>query len=200
SGVEGAHRFLRRIWKQAFDHIASGDIDALNTNDLTKTQKDLRRKIHETISKVSDDFERRLTFNTAIAAIMELNNAVSKFQANSDQDKAVLREAIEATILMLAPIAPHAMHNIWNALGHQNSVLNAPWPAVDQGALKKDAVTVVVQVNGKVRAKLEIPADLDKSSVEKLALENVNVIKFTDGLTVRKVIVIPDKLVNIVAN
>ncbi|WP_067515329.1 leucine--tRNA ligase [Endozoicomonas ascidiicola] len=204
SGVEGANRFLRRVWKQVAEHIAdcetSGNTVALDSSALTKEQKDLRLKVHETISKVSDDCERRLTFNTAIAAIMELSNAINKFKADSDQDRAVMREAVEATTLMLAPIAPHAMHSIWKALGHGDSVLDASWPVVDQEALKKDAITMVVQVNGKVRAKLEVPAELDKDAVEKLALENDNVTKFTDGLTVRKVIVIPGKLVNIVAN
>ncbi|WP_066014978.1 leucine--tRNA ligase [Endozoicomonas atrinae] len=200
SAVEGANRFLRRFWKQAAEHIASGDVTALDLNALTKEQKDLRRKVHETINKVSDDCERRLTFNTAIAAIMELNNAINKFQVSTDQDRAVMREAIEATTLMLAPIAPHAMHSIWKSLGHSESVLDASWPVADEEALKKDAITLVVQVNGKVRAKLEVPAGLDKDAIEKLALEHDNVTKFTDGLTVRKVIVIPGKLVNIVAN
>ena len=200
SAVEGANRFLRRFWKQAAEHIACGDVTALDLNALTKEQKDLRRKVHETINKVSDDCERRLTFNTAIAAIMELNNAINKFQVSTDQDHAVMREAIEATTLMLAPIAPHAMHSIWQSLGHSESVLDASWPAADEEALKKDAITLVVQVNGKVRAKLEVPAGLDKDAIEKLALEHDNVTKFTDGLTVRKVIVIPGKLVNIVAN
>ncbi len=200
SAVEGANRFLRRFWKQAAEHIACGDVTALDLNALTKEQKDLRRKVHETINKVSDDCERRLTFNTAIAAIMELNNAINKFQVSTDQDRAVMREAIEATTLMLAPIAPHAMHSIWQSLGHSESVLDASWPVADEDALKKDAITLVVQVNGKVRAKLEVPAGLDKDAIEKLALEHDNVTKFTDGLTVRKVIVIPGKLVNIVAN
>ncbi|WP_419833784.1 leucine--tRNA ligase [Endozoicomonas atrinae] len=200
SAVEGANRFLRRFWKQVAEHIASGDVTALDLNALTKEQKDLRRKVHETINKVSDDCERRLTFNTAIAAIMELNNAINKFQVSTDQDRAVMREAIEATTLMLAPIAPHAMHSIWKSLGHSESVLDASWPVADEEALKKDAITLVVQVNGKVRAKLEVPAGLDKDAIEKLALEQDNVTKFTDGLTVRKVIVIPGKLVNIVAN
>lgn len=200
SAVEGANRFLRRFWKQAAEHIASGDVVAIDLQNLSKEQKDLRRKVHETISKVSDDCERRLTFNTAIAAIMELNNAINKFQVSSDLDRALVREAIEATTLMLAPIAPHAMHSIWQALGHSDSVLDAAWPVADEEALKKDAITLVVQVNGKVRAKLEVPASLDKEAIEKLALEHDNVSKFTDGLTVRKVIVIPGKLVNIVAN
>ena len=200
NAVEGANRFLRRFWKQAAEHIAGGAVVALDLAALTKEQKDLRRKVHETISKVSDDCERRLTFNTAIAAIMELNNAINRFQVNNDQDRAVMREAIEATTLMLAPIAPHAMHSIWAALGHAEPVLDAPWPVADVDAMEKDVITLVVQVNGKVRAKLEVAANVDKETIEKLALAQENVGKFTDGLTVRKVIVVPGKLVNIVAN
>ena len=204
SAVEGAHRFLRRFWKQVAEYVAAGEVPALNTllekSALSKEQKDLRRKTHETIKKVSDDCDRRLTFNTAIAAIMELNNAMSKFKDDSDQGKAVLREALEATTLMLAPIAPHATHNIWQQLGHTESILEAGWPVFDEKALKRDAITMVVQVNGKVRAKLEVSAGMDKDAVEKLALEQENVTKFTDGKTIRKVIVVPGKLVNIVAN
>ena len=200
NAVEGANRFLRRFWKQAAEHIAGGAVVALDLSALSKEQKDLRRKVHETISKVSDDCERRLTFNTAIAAIMELNNAMNRFQVNSDQDRAIMREAIEATTLMLAPIVPHAMHSIWQALGHAEPVLNAQWPVADADAMEKDVITLVVQVNGKVRTKLEVAAAMDKESIEKLALAHENVRKFTDGLTVRKVIVVPGKLVNIVAN
>ena len=204
SAVEGAHRFLRRFWKQVADHVANGEVTELDTllekSTLSKEQKDLRRKTHETIKKVSDDCDRRLTFNTAIAAIMELNNAMGRFKDDSEQGKAVLREALEATTLMLAPIAPHMAHNIWRQLGHTESVLAAGWPVVDEKALEKDAITMVIQVNGKVRAKLEVPAGMDKDAVEKLALEQENVTKFTDGKTIRKVIVVPGKLVNIVAN
>ncbi|OED45008.1 leucine--tRNA ligase [Endozoicomonas sp. (ex Bugula neritina AB1)] len=200
SAVEGAHRFLRRFWKQVAEHVASGAVAALNMDSLSKEQKDLRRKTHETIQKVSDDCERRLTFNTAIAAIMELNNSMSKFKDDSEQGKAVLREALESTALMLAPIAPHAMHTIWASLGHSENVLEAGWPKIDAEALKKDAITMVIQVNGKVRAKLEVPSGMAKEDIESMALINENVVRFTEGKTVRKVIVVPGKLVNIVAN
>ena len=200
SAVEGAHRFLRRFWKQTSDFISAGESVALDINALSKEQKDLRRKTHETIKKVSDDCERRLTFNTAIAAIMELNNAMGKFKDSSDQGRAVLREAIEATTLMLAPIAPHAMHTIWKSLGNDQPVVEAGWPQVDESALKKDAITMVIQVNGKVRAKLEVAAGMSKDDIEVLAKEHENVVKFTEGKTIRKVIVVPGKLVNIVAN
>lgn len=199
SGVEGANRFLRRVWKQAYDVINFGDVAAVDTAALNKAQKELRRKVFETIAKVSDDCERRLTFNTAIAAIMELSNAIGKFAIEDEQDKAVLREAVEAMTLMLAPIAPHTMHHLWSKLGHAEPVVNAQWPAVDESALVKEAITLVVQVNGKVRAKLEVTPEMDKATIEKMALENDNVQKFLDGLTVNKVIVVPGKLVSIVA-
>ncbi|MGI9283208.1 MAG: leucine--tRNA ligase [Endozoicomonas sp.] len=200
SAVEGAHRFLRRFWKQVSEHVSAGDTPALDRKILSKEQKNLRRKTHETIKKVSDDCERRLTFNTAIAAIMELNNAIAKFKDSSDQGRAVMREALEASTQMLAPIAPHAMHSVWSSLGHAEPVIQAGWPTVDESALEKDAITMVIQVNGKVRAKLEVPAGMDKNAIEKLALEQENVTKFTEGKTLRKVIVVPGKLVNIVAN
>ncbi len=199
SGVEGAHRFLRRLWKQLADLGQLGDIAAVDTKTLTTEQKDLRRKTHETLKKVSDDFSRRLTFNTAVAAIMELTNATGKFTDTSEQGKAVLKEALEITTLLIAPIAPHITHAFWQALGHREPVVDAQWPVVDDSALIKDTITLVVQVNGKVRVKLDVAADIDKAAIEKLALEQPNVTKFTNGKTVRKVIVVPGKLVNIVA-
>ncbi|WP_211829068.1 leucine--tRNA ligase [Kistimonas asteriae] len=198
SGVEGAHRFLRRLWKMVADHLSGNDAPTLDKNALTAEQKDLRRKTHETIKKVSDDCDRRLTFNTAIAAVMELTNTISRFSDTSDQGRAVVREALEAATLLLAPIVPHIAHSIWQALGHAEPVVAANWPVLDESALTRDSITLVVQVNGKVRAKLETAADADKASLEKLALEQPNVQKFTEGKTVRKVIVVPGKLVNIV--
>jgi leucyl-tRNA synthetase len=196
SGVEGAFRFLKRLWRLVAEHVEAGLPGALNVDSLDDNAKALRRKTHETIQKVSDDFGRRHTFNTAIAAVMELINDVSKF----DGDAAVKHEALEAAVLVLAPITPHASHVLWQALGHDEAVLNAAWPDVDESALVKDSLELVVQVNGKVRAKLEVPASADKDTVEKLAKAEPNVQKFTDGKTIRKVIVVPGKLVNIVAN
>ena len=200
SGVEGANRFLRRFWKIVASHVAEGDAPALDVNALNGDQKALRRKTHETIAKVSDDCDKRLTFNTAIAAIMELTNAISKFSDDSDQGKSVVREALETTTLLLAPIVPHTAHAVWAQLGHNDAVVHALWPELDQQALVKDAITLIVQVNGKLRAKLEVPADATKDQMEELAKADVNVQKFTDGKTIRKVIVVPGKLVNIVAN
>ena len=196
SGVEGAFRFLKRLWRLVAEHVETGLPGALNVDNLDDNAKALRRKTHETIQKVSDDFGRRHTFNTAIAAVMELINDVSKF----DGDAAVKHEALEAAVLVLAPITPHASHALWQALGHDEAVLNAAWPDVDESALVKDSIELVVQVNGKVRAKLEVPASADKDTVESLAKAEPNVQKFTDGKTIRKVIVVPGKLVNIVAN
>ncbi len=201
SGVEGASRFLRRLWKTVHGHIHAGTPSELDTNNLSKEQQDLRRKTHETIAKVSDDYSVRQQFNTAIAAVMELMNEVSRLADRSTPENlAVEREAIEAAVLLLAPVAPHIAHSLWSALGHDNNIIDTSWPMVDQAALVKASITVVIQVNGKVRSKLEVPNGIEKAEMEALALADENVKKFTDGNTVRKVIVIPNKLVNIVAN
>ena len=200
SGVEGAFRFLKRLWRLVAEHVEAVKAGTLDPASLDDAGKALRRKTHETIQKVSDDFGRRHTFNTAIAAVMELINEVSRFDAQGDQAAAVRQEALEAAVLLLSPITPHASHSLWQALGHDEAALNAAWPQVDESALVKDSLELVVQVNGKVRAKLEVPANADKDTVESLARAEPNVQKFTDGKTIRKVIVVPGKLVNIVAN
>jgi leucyl-tRNA synthetase len=202
SGVEGANRFIRRLWKSVDGHVAAGTPGVLDAATLPDAQKDLRRKTHETIAKVSDDYGRRQTFNTAIAAVMELLNEISKLSDRANpQGLAVEREALEAAILLLAPIIPHVSHALWQALGHQDSIpLDTPWPKVDDQALVRSSIEVVVQVNGKVRSKLDAPVDAPKETLEAMALAQDNVQKFLDGITVRKVIVIPNKLVNIVAN
>ena len=203
SGVEGAHRFLKRLWRLVAEHVEGGPAPALDPATLDDSGKTLRRKTHETIQKVSDDISRRYTFNTAIAAVMELSNEISRsFNEGDDEGpaRAVRQEALEAAVLLLSPIVPHAAHALWHALGHDEAVIDAAWPAVDESALVKDTLEMVVQVNGKVRAKLTVPANADKESVEALAREEANVVRFTEGKTIRKVIVVPGKLVNIVAN
>lgn len=203
SGVEGAHRFLKRLWRLVAEHLQAGTpaaLDAAAIASLDDAQRELRRKTHETIKKAGDDIGRRTTFNTAIAAVMELTNAIAKFVDTSPQGLAVSREAIEACVLLLAPITPHACHALWRSLGHDGAVIDATWPAFDESALARDSIELVVQVNGKLRARLEVPADADKAAVEALALANDNVQRHTDGKTLRKVIVVPGKLVNIVAN
>ncbi|MDX1598907.1 MAG: leucine--tRNA ligase, partial [Marinobacter sp.] len=200
SGVEGAHRFLKRLWRMVGELAAGGDTPALDVANLTDAQKNLRRKTHETIAKVSDDISRRLTFNTAIAAVMELLNDVGKLTDDAPQSRAVRHEALEVAVLMLSPIVPHICHSLWQALGHEEPVVDARWPEADKDAMVRSQIQVVLQVNGKVRAKADVPADIDKASLEQLALENENVVRFTEGQTVRKVIVVPGKLVNVVAN
>ena len=200
SGVEGANRFLKRLWKLASKHVASEPAPALDVAALNEQQKNVRRKLHETIAKVSDDFGRRQTFNTAIAAIMELCNELGKLDDAAPQSRALLHESLRAIVLMLSPIVPHVCHALWPTLNGEGEVLNAPWPTFDESALARDTIEMVVQVNGKVRAKMEVPADTDKSAIEALAQSQQNVSRFLEGLSVRKVIVVPGKLVNIVAN
>ena len=200
SGVEGANRFLRRLWKLAARHLERGAVAALDVAAMDESQRAVRRKTHETIAKVSDDFGRRQTFNTAIAAIMELCNEVGKLDDDQPQSRAVTDEALRAVVLMLCPIVPHVCHNLWPALGGEGDVLDAPWPAVDESALTRDSIEMVVQVNGKVRAKMDVAADADKAAVEALAVEQENVQRFLQGVTIRKIIVVPGKLINIVAN
>jgi leucyl-tRNA synthetase len=200
SGVEGAHRFLKRLWRNVRELMTSDDIPALDEAALNTNQKDVRRKTHETIAKVSDDISRRLTFNTSIAAVMELMNELGKLTDDEPQSLAVRKEALESAVLMLSPIVPHICHDLWKALGHDTPVVDAPWPEADEKAMVRSEIEVVFQVNGKVRAKASVPADADKAALEKLALENENVSRFTEDKTVRKVIVVPGKLVNVVAN
>jgi leucyl-tRNA synthetase len=199
SGVEGANRFLKRLWKMAGAHIASGPAPKLYIAALDDLHKNIRRKVHETIAKVSDDFGRRQTFNTAIAAIMELCNELGKL-GDDDTGRALMDEALHAIVLMLSPIVPHTCHALWTNLGNANDILNAPWPVVDDNALARDSVDIVVQVNGKVRARMSAPAAADQQTLEALARAQPNVSRFLEGMSVRKVIVVPGKLVNIVAN
>lgn len=201
SGVEGAFRFLKKLWKAVASHLEAGTAGKIDVNSLDEQQKGLRRKTHETISKVSDDYGRRQTFNTAIAAVMELLNEITRSADRSTPNGlAVEREALEAATLLLAPIVPHACHALWESFGNDVAVLDAPWPAVDEAALVKDTITIVAQVNGKVRAKLDAPANADKDALEKIALADESVLKHIDGKMIRKIIVVPGKLVNIVAN
>lgn len=201
SGVDGAYRFLKRLWKLIAPFSSTGlkpEPDSLNED-----QKALRLKTHSTIKKVSDDYARRQVFNTAIAAVMELFNVVNKFSEqaeNSDQDLAVIQEALEAIVLLLAPIVPHLCHVLWHHLGHSEAIIDATWPSYQESALQQTTVTIVAQVNGKLRAKLELPADSSKQELEAAALADESIEKHIAGLTIRKVIVVPGRLVNIVAN
>ena len=199
AGVEGAFRYLKRLWKAVFEHVeANHKLTPLNVETLTAEQKAMRFKLHETLKKVNDDYGRRLTFNTAIAANMELMNHLAKFSDTSDQAVAIRQEVLESIVLMLAPIIPHLCHQLWQELGHDSVIIDHGWPQVDESALVQDSIEMVVQVNGKVRGKIEVGTDADKSTCEAAALDDERVKRFIDGKQVRKVIVVPKKLVNIV--
>jgi leucyl-tRNA synthetase len=200
SGVEGANRFLKRLWRLVYLNTTHSEVENLNTDSLNDAQKDVRRKTHETIQRVTDDYSRRQHFNTAVAAVMELCNEVAKLDDNGGQNSAVIREAANAVVVLISPIAPHISQQLWQELGKSGLAIDAAWPSVDESALVKTSIEIVVQVGGKVRAKLQVAANADKDSIEKMALSDANVQKFIDGKTIRKVIVVPGKLVNIVAN
>ncbi len=198
AGVEGAFRFLKRIWRLVYEHLAAGEVPPLQKGELSPEERELRRRVHETIAKVSDDMGRRYTFNTAIAAVMELANALSRFQARTPQGRAVVQEGLESMVLLLSPIVPHITHVLWRALGHERAVIDEPWPTVDESALQSDSVTLVVQVNGKLRGRIQVPVGADRATVERAAREEGNVRRFIEGKEVKKVIVVPGRLVNIV--
>jgi len=197
-GVQGAYRFLKRFWNAVHTHVAIGDVPSLNVDELNDTQRDLRRKTHQTIAKVGDDMGRRYTFNTAVAASMELLNAVTRLDDPSPQSAAVVREALDAVVLFLSPIVPHICHELWEVLGHNTAVVDELWPTFDESALEQDKVEIVVQVNGKLRARISVAADADRESVAAMALADENVQRFVGDKEVRKTIVVPGRLVNIV--
>jgi len=197
-GAEGAFRFLKRLWKAVHTHVSAGAVMALDRATLTVADKDLRRLAHQTLAKVGDDYGRRRTFNTAIAAVMELLNAVSRHEATAPAARAVVHEALELAVTMLSPVVPHVTHTLWQALGHERAIVDEPWPAVDAEALQQEALTLVVQVNGKLRGQITVAVDADETCVRELALADPTVQRFVGALTVRKVIVVKGKLVNVV--
>ena len=199
AGVEGMSRFLKRLWRELHAHVSQPDHPEVEPAKLDAAQKTLRRQIHETINKVSDDFGRRHAFNTAIAALMELLNAVTKFDDMSDQGRAVRHEAFEAIVLLLNPITPHICHALWQALGHGETLIeDQPWPQADAAALVRDTVTLAVQVNGKLRGTIEVAASASKEDCERAALAEPSVVPHVEGQSIRKVVVVPGKIVNIV--
>jgi len=200
AGVEGMARFLRRLWTAVQKHADAGAAPALDAAALTPAQKTLRRQIHETVQKVGGDYGRRHSFNTAIAAVMELLNHLYKFDDASGNGRALRQEALEAMVLLLNPITPHTSHALWQTLGHAETLLeDIAFPQADETALTRDAVTLAVQVNGKLRGTIEVAVATPKDEIEALALAEPNAVKYLEGLTVRKVIVVPGKIVNIVA-
>ena len=195
-GAQGAFRFLKRLWTAVDTHVEQGE--AKTVADYDDGQKELRRKTHRTIAKVSDDIGRRYKFNTAVAATMELMNSISRFDDDSAAGRAAVQEALESIVLLLAPIVPHVCHELWRKLGQQEALIYAPWPAVDTAALEQEVVQLVVQVNGKLRGRIHVANDADKDAIEQAALADANVQRFIADKTVRKVIVVPGRLVNVV--
>ena len=195
SGIEGAYRFLKRLWKFARNNNRAAPAE---TAALSREQRDVRRKIHRTIVKVNDDIGRRYTFNTAIAALMELLNALAQLNEESANAAAVRREGLEVMVLLLAPIIPHITDAIWRAMGKETALIDAGWPQADESALVEDELQWVVQVNGKKRAQILAAPDAGEESIKASALSNQNVQRHIGGKTVAKVIVVPRRLVNIV--
>ena len=198
SGVEGAKRFLGRVWNLVYQYQQNPATTTLNASALSAEQKALRREVHKTIAKVSDDIGRRQTFNTAIAAIMELMNKLTKAPLENEQDRAVMAEALSAVVRMLYPITPHICFELWQALGNENGIDTAEWVKVDESAMIEDEKLIVVQVNGKVRGKVTVAVEADEESVKSVAFADENVKKFTDGQQIVKVIYVPGKLLNVV--
>jgi leucyl-tRNA synthetase len=198
SGVEGAHRFLKRIWAFVASHLENGAVEAYKAGELSNELKTLRRQLHQTIEKITDDYGRRQTFNTAIAAVMELMNAYGKVEGDDAATRSVRQEVLENVTLLLSPIVPHICQALWAELKASN-IEDAAWPSADQSAMVQDEVELVVQVNGKLRGSITVAKTMAKEAIEQHAVAQPFVQKFLeDGASVRKIIVVPNKLVNIV--
>ncbi len=201
AGVEGASRFLKRLWSIVHQHVTQGVVTIDQTyfkQEFNSEQKNLRYKLHTTINKVSDDLSRRFTFNTAIAANMELLNNLNNYTVNTPLDQQIRQEILDNVILMLSPIVPHIAHSLWSELGHATAVIEQAWPVVDQLALTQDTINIVIQVNGKLRASLNVAPDTDKAILEQLAKEHESIQKYISGKAIKKIITVPRKLINIV--
>ncbi len=197
-GVQGSYRFIRRLWKAVHDHVATGPAPRLETGALDAGQKALRRAAHQMLAKVTDDIGRRRTFNTAVAAVMELLNALARFEDRSPQGRAVMQEALEFVTVALSPIVPHVCHALWQALGHDEALIDHRWPTPDPAALVQDSITLVVQVNGKLRGQVTVAAGATDDTIRAMALAEDSVRRYVGDATPRKVIIVPRKLVNVV--
>ena len=198
AGLEGAMRFLKRLWTLVLDHVSKGDVPDLDVAALSDVGKDLRRKTHTTLAKADDDYGRRLQFNTVVSAVMELENEVARVDSDVVADRAAVQEALVSATLIISPIAPHIAHRLWSELGQQGDLVNQPWPQIDQDALTQQRLSLVVQVNGKVRGQIDVAADASQGDILDTAKHEENVARHLDGKTVRKEIYVPNKLVNIV--
>ncbi|MGE5758381.1 MAG: class I tRNA ligase family protein, partial [Sideroxydans sp.] len=198
AGVEGAFRFLKRAWKAVHDHVEQGAVAAYSSGELSAAAKALRLQLHQTIQKIDDDYGRRKTFNTAIAAIMELLNTLGKFDEGTPAARSVAQEVLENAVLMLSPIAPHIAETLWSELRPGSKLINQAFPKADPAALVQNEIELVIQVNGKLRGNLRVAKDTDKSALEQLALAHEAVQKQLGGGTAKKVIVVPGRLINVV--
>ena len=196
--VEGCYRFINRVWRFVYDYVQSRGCENAEAGELSRKDKDMRRLVHTTIKRVTDDAGTRFNFNTAISAIMELVNGLYQYREVAGYNKAVMAEAVDTLVLLLAPFIPHVTEELWQDLGHGESVHKQKWPVVDEAALVADEVTVIVQVNGKVRDKILMPVNLDKAETEKMVLAQPKIAEILTGKEVKKVVVVPDKLVNVV--
>ena len=201
-GVQGAQRFLKRLWKAVHEHVIKGVVPSafavkIDHAALTGAQREMRHLTHQMLAKVTDDIGRRRTFNTAIAAVMELMNGLARFEDDSEGGRAVRQEALQIVVLTLAPIVPHACHVLWQALGQPGAVIDARWPEPDPVALTQDVLEIVVQVNGKLRGRIQVPATADEAAITQAALSDANVQRFVMDKPVRRVIV-KGRLVNVV--
>jgi len=198
TGVEGAFRFLKRVWKAVFEHVEGGIVAAYSSGELSANAKALRLQLHQTIQKIDDDYGRRKTFNTAIAATMELLNALGKFDEDTPAARSVAQEVLENTVLLLTPIVPHIGESLWSALRSGSQLRDQAFPKADATALVQDEIELVIQVNGKLRGSLRVSKDADKATIEQLALAHEAVQKQLAGAAAKKVIVVPGRLVNVV--
>jgi len=197
-GAEGASRFLKRLWKAVHTHVSGAQVTPMAVDQISDADRDLRRLAHQTLAKVTDDIGRRRVFNTAIAAVMELLNAITRFDRAGSQAAAVMQEALEIAVLCLSPVVPHICHALWSALGHERAVIDEPWPTVDSSALTQAAIELMIQINGKLRSKITVAVGMDETSIREAALSDATARRFIGEATVRKVIVVPGKLVNVV--
>jgi leucyl-tRNA synthetase len=197
-GVQGQFRFLRRLWKAVYDHVQIGAVARGDAAQWPDAARDLRRLAHQTLAKVSSDIARRRTFNTAIAATMELLNAISRAGPDSGALHAARQEALEIAVLCLSPMVPHITHSLWHALGHERAIIDEPWPEPDPSALAQATVEIIVQVNGKLRGRVSAPAASDEATALAAALADPTVRRFVGEQALRKVVYVPGKLLNLV--
>jgi leucyl-tRNA synthetase len=198
TGADGAFRFLNRLWNQVYKHLQLGIIEPGISSNLSTELKNLRFQLHHTIAKVGDDLGRRHTFNTAIAAVMELMNTLTKIHGSDKDSRSVIQEVLENIVLLLSPIVPHICHTLWRELRPGTELLDQPWPEADKRILVQDEIEMVVQVNGKLRGQIRVVKEAEREAIERIALGNEQVQKFIAGHAIKKIVVVPKRLVNIV--